>query len=57
MENVDIFYDHLVNFVATYFNLHTAIWYKLWQFVILSILVVIHLVQEKSGSPVADKEK
>jgi hypothetical protein len=57
MENVDIFYDHLVNFVATCFNLHMAIWYTLWQFVILSILVVIYLVQEKSGSPVADREK
>jgi hypothetical protein len=57
MENVDIFYDHLVNFVATCFNLHMAIWYTLWQFVILSILVVIYLVHEKSGSPVADREK
>jgi hypothetical protein len=49
MENVGIFYVHLVHF--------TAIWYILWPFGIFKVILVYFsrfgmLHQEKSGNPV-----
>jgi hypothetical protein len=48
MENIVIFYDHLEYFMA--------IWYNLWQFVIVYLHMVIWYIflildQNKSGNP------
>jgi hypothetical protein len=53
MVNVGLFYDHLEYFMAIRYNLHMAVWYSLWSFVIFSPNLVC-LDQEKSGNPGAD---
>jgi hypothetical protein len=50
MEDVGIFYGHLVHFAVFCYTYFMDIWYSLWKFGIF-FPVLVFLYQEKSGNP------